>query len=436
MAQPPPRGLVLTKVIAGKVSVPDAALLLGVSERTIRRLRACLERSGPAALVHGNSGRRPANALDPAIAARIVTLAKATYAGINDSHLAELLAEREGLAVSRATMQRILRGAGLKSPRKHTRARYRSRRERRPAAGMLVQLDGSRDRWFGDELPFTALLGVIDDATSEVLAAVFREQEDAAGYFELLRTVLGTTGVPLAVYSDKHSIFRVPPQERETLEEELAGGREPTQFGRALAELGVELILANSAQAKGRIERLWNTFQDRLTAELRLEGITTIAAANVFLTRYLPRHNARFAIAPADPTPAWRQLPAGVTIESVCCFKYSRVVAHDNTVRMDEVLLQLPPRATHWSWAGQRVEVRQHLDGSWSAHAPGGRELARSAVPATPPKIRARQYTRAPIPGVQPLPKPGATSPWRKGFKNWHPAAATRAIIATRSRPA
>src|SRR3989304_1448453 len=147
MPQPPPRALVLTRVIAGKVSVPEAALLLGVSERTIRRLRACLERSGPAALVPGNSGRRPANALDPAVASRIVTLAKTTYAGINDSHLTDLLGEREGITVSRASVQRLLRAAGLKSPRKHTRVRYRRRRERRAAAGMLVQLDGSRDRW-------------------------------------------------------------------------------------------------------------------------------------------------------------------------------------------------------------------------------------------------------------------------------------------------
>lgn len=436
MPQRSPRALVLTRVIAGKVSVADAALLLGLSERTIRRLRARLEAAGPAALVHGNSGRRPANALDPALAARIVTLAKTTYAGINDSHLAELLAEREGISVSRASVQRVLRAAGIKSPRKHTRKRYRSRRERRPAKGMLVQLDGSRDRWFGDGLPYAVLQAVIDDATSDVVAAVFREQEDAAGYFELLRTVISTKGVPLAAYSDKHSIFQVPPSERETVEEELAGERGPTQFARALAELGVELILAHSAPAKGRIERLWNTFQDRLKAELRLEGITTIAAANAFLIRYLPRHNARFAVSPADPAPAWRPLPAGKTVESVCCFKYSRLVAQDNTVRLDGAVLQLPPRGAHWSWARQRVEVRQHLDGSWSVHAPGGRELARSAVPTTTPKIRAKAYVRAPIAGVRPLPKPGANSPWRKGLKDWHPAAAKRAMIAARSRSA
>ncbi len=433
MAQRPPRVLVLTRLIAGKVSLPDAALLLGLSERSVRRLRARYQEHGPAALAHGNRGRRPAHTIDAALKERIVTLAKTTYAGINDSHLCELLAEREGIAVSRASVQRILRAAGLRSPRRHTRARYRARRERRPAAGMLVQLDGSPHDWFGTGERVT-LHAAVDDASGDVLAAVFREQEDAAGYFALLRAMLLAKGVPLAVYSDKHGIFRVPPRERETLAEELAGEREPTQFGRALAELGIEQIIANSPQAKGRVERLFETFQDRLRAELRLERVSTIAAANAFLVRYLPRHNARFTVAPADPRPAWRPLPAGKTVEGVCCFKYGRLVAQDNTVRLDGVVLQLPPRGTHWGWAGERVELRQYLDGSFSAHAPGGRELARSAVPKTPPKLRAKSYARAPIAGVPPLPT--SKTPWRKGLKDWHPAAARRAMINARYRPA
>ena len=428
------RALVLTRLVGGKVSLSDAALLLGLSERSIRRLRSCYLERGPAALAHGNRGRRPVHAIDAALAERIVSLAKTTYAGCNDSHLAELLAEREGIQVSRASVQRILRTAGLTSPRKHTRARYRSRRERRPAAGMLLQLDASPHAWFGNTKPRVALLGAVDDATGDVVGAIFREQEDAAGYFGVLHQVLSAHGVPLAAYSDRHSIFVAAPGKRETLEEELAGTREPTQFGRALAELGIELILAHSPQAKGRVERLWETFQDRLVQELRLARITTIDDANRFLPTYLPRHNARFAKAPADAAAAWRALPAGMAIESVCCFKYSRLVAGDNTVRLDGVLLQLPPRAKHWSWARQRVELRQYLDGSFSVHAPGGRELARSAIPKTPPKLRARGFTRAPIPGVQPLPVRGATSPWRKGYKDWHPAAARRTLVAAKTR--
>jgi transposase len=429
------RVLVLTRVLAGTVSISDAALVLGLSERSIRRLSARLGAEGPEALVHGNHGRQPAHTLDPTIRKRIVELARTTYDGCNDSHLAELLAEREGIAVSRRSIQRILRASGRPSPRTHRPPRYRARRDRRPAAGMLIQLDGSREDWFGTGERCT-LVGAIDDATGAVVGACFRAQEDAAGYFDVLGQVLIQHGVPLAVYSDRHGIFVRSPRERATVAEELAGEQQPTQFGRALAELEVELILANSPQAKGRIERLWGTLQDRLARELHLARIRSLSAGNDFLPTYLPRHNARFAVAPADPVTAWRPLPAGTTRESVCCFKYSRMVAADNTVRIDGQVIQLPPLGVRGSYARQRVEVRQHLDGACSVHAPGGRELARSAVPATPPTLRAQPYARAPISGVQPLPRPGLSSPWRKGTQDWHPAAAKRAMMASRGRPA
>jgi transposase len=423
---------VLTRLIAGKVDQAEAALLLGLSIRSIRRLRSRYLERGPSALAHGNRGRRPAHALDAALATRIVALAKTTYAGINDSHLAELLAEREGISLSRASVQRILRAAGLASPRRHRAARYRSRRDRRAAAGMLLQLDGSKARWLGDDHAFCTLHAAIDDATGQVVGAMFRAQEDGAGYLEVLRQVLGQYGVPLAVYSDRHGIFRVDAHARESRAEELAGVREPTQVGRVFAELGVEMIFANSPQAKGRVERLFGTLQDRLASELRLAQITTIEAANQFLATYLPRHNTRFAVPAAEPRAAWRALPQGLTIESVCCFKYARIVAADNTVRFEGVALQLPPRAQHWSWSGQRIELRHHLDGSFSVHAPGGRELARSAIPAVTPTLRARGFARAPIPGVTPLPVRGANSPWRKrdSLTSWRPAAARRTIAA------
>ena len=378
------RDVVIRRVLARKLSAEDAAALLGLSVRQVWRLKARYERSGPSALVHGNTGRAPANRIEDAVRERIVRLARARYAGINDSHLAELLAERERITLSRRTLQRILRAAGLASPRRHRPPRYRARRERRAAAGMLVLVDASRHRWFGAERPYASCVAAIDDATGEVLGATFREQEDAAGHFAVLAQLLAARGRPLGVYSDRHSVFWRTLKERASRDEELAGERTPTQFGRALGELGVEAIFANSPQAKGRIERLWGTWQDRLCQELRLAGVCDVPAANRFLAGYLARHNARFAIAAADPEPAWRALPEGKTSASVCCFKYVRVVAHDNTVRLGGAVLQLPPRARHWSWAGQRVEARQHLDGAWSVHAADGRELIRTARPDGP----------------------------------------------------
>jgi len=428
------REVVIRRVLSGKLTIEEAAELLGLSVRQLWRLRARFADAGAAGLRHGNAGRTPPNKITEALRQRVVALARGRYQGVNDSHLAELLSEREKIQISRRSLQRILRAAGLTSPRKHRAPRYRSRRERRPAEGMLVLVDGSPHRWFGAARPRAALIAAIDDATGRVLAGTFREQEDAAGYLELLRQILARYGRPLAIYSDRHGIFFRSPRVRESREEELLGTREPTQVGRALGELEIELILANSPQAKGRVERLFGTLQDRLVAELRLAGVASIREANAFLPTYLPRHDARFAVAAADADAAWRALPAGCSIDAVCCFKYGRIVSQDNTLRLGELVLQLPPRARHWSWAGQRIELRQYLDGSLSAHSPGGGELARSAIPARPPKLRAQPYPRAPIPGVQPLPRRGANSPWRKGWQNWHPAAAKRAMIASRGR--
>lgn len=425
---PEQRAHVLARLLKGTIDRDEAALLLGISDRSIRRLTAQLMAGGPAALVHGNVGRRPANAIDPALAAKVVAFAKDGYAGLNDTHLSELLAEREGLVLSRPTVRRILRGAGIASPRRRRAPRFRSRRARRAAEGMLLQLDGSPHRWFGADGPEVSLQGAIDDATSTVVGAVFREHEDAAGYLAVLGQVLTEHGVPVAVYSDRHSVFWIKPTAGETLLDDEGRERMPTQVGRAFAELGVEMIFAGSPQAKGRIERLWNTFQDRLVAELRLAGITDIAGANAFLPGYLVRHNARFAVAPADATPAWRALPAGLTVDDVCCLKYARHVSGDNTVSHEGAVVQLPPKV-RGSYAHLRVELRHHLDGSISVHLPGGKQLARSA-PGAAMRFRPKGQTRAPVGGVRPDPRNVDRShPWRQ----WRPGQLKTKLHVPRS---
>jgi len=405
---------VIRRLLKGKVDVDEVALLLDLSARSVRRLRERFIDGGPEALRHGNIGRRPAHALDPALAARVVALAKDGYAGLNDSHLRDLLAEREAIVLSRPSVRRILRTAAIASPRPRRAPRFRSRRQRRAAEGMLVQLDGSRHRWLGPDGPELTLLGAIDDATGKVVAAVLREQEDAAGYLMVLRDLIAAYGVPLAVYSDRHSVFWIRPKDGETLLDAQGRERQPTQVGRAFAELGVEMIFASSPQAKGRVERLWGTLQDRLLNELRIDQIDTLGAANLYLGDYLARHNARFAIAPADPAAAWRPRPAEV--EAVCCLKYARHVAADNTVSHDGVVLQLSPRI-RGSWAHLRVEVRHHLDGALSVHLPGGRQLARSA-PRAALRFTPKDKVRAPVGGVQTDPRNVDRShPWRQ----WRP---------------
>lgn len=411
------RTQVLTRVLVGDITPPEAAALLGLSERQVFRLRRAFERDGPGALVHGNRGRASPRRLDPGLAARILGLARTTYDGANDCHLAELLAEHEGIEISRASLRRLLRGAGVASPRRRRAPRHRGRRDRMPQEGMLLQVDGSRHDWLGDRGPRLTLVGAIDDATGRLTGATFREQEDTAGYLIVLRDTVRRYGVPLAVYRDRHTLFETPKGSLMTLEEQLADTRTPTQLGRALAELGITSIAARSPQAKGRIERAWGTLQDRLVTELRLASATTRDEAEAVLARFLPRFNRRFVVPAADPVPAWRPLPAGMRIERVCCLKYRRVVANDHTVRAGGTILQLPPGPGRRGYARRRVEVQLRLDGRlvvWD----GERELLAVPAPADPIQLRALQAARGDVGTVPPSAAhreaPAPEHPWRR----------------------
>jgi hypothetical protein len=381
---------VLTLLEGKRISVGQAAEALGVTPRQVRRLRVTLRHAGPAGLVHGNRGRESARRLPDALRNQIVALARCRYAGLNDHHLTEKLTTVEGLAVSRATVQRVLRAAGLASPRRRRPPRHRARRPRKPQAGLLLQLDGSPFAWFGPTQLPCSLLAAIDDATGTVLAATFRTQEDAAGYLTLLHTLGRTVGLPAAVYTDAHGIF-VRHDPHWTLAEELQGHQDPTQVGRALQALGIHHIVAESPQAKGRIERLWNTLQDRLPLELALAGITTPAAGDAFLAAtFLPAFNAQFAVPAAVATSAYRPVPRGCDLERVCAFHYVRQVALDNTVRVDGVVLQLAPGPHRRSYARAQAAVVQCLDGSWRVYV-GERLVTTTPAPPDPGQLRARK---------------------------------------------
>jgi transposase len=404
-AQEQRRAQVVTMVLSGELTTADASAALGVSERQLWRLRAAYREEGPAGLVHGNRGRASPRRIDPDQRTRIVEL-RERYGPINDSHFCELLAEREAITVSRETVRTMLRSAGIASPRRRRSPRYRSRRPRMGAEGTLLQLDGSRHPWLEERGPELTLIGAIDDATGRVPAAVFRDQEDAAGYLEILRTTIVEHGLPGAIYRDGHSAFAPSnPAQRHPL-----GDDEPalSQVGRALIELDIDSILAGSPQAKGRIERLWGTFQDRLVVELRLAGVVDRAGANAFLSVFLPRYNARFAVPALDPVPAWRTLPDEVDLDRVLVFKYRRKVARDHTVTIGGRVLQLPPGATGAAnYAGRRVEVHVGLDGSMVAYD-GRRRLAVRAAPPTPVQLRAAKGPRV-EPSLSPAP---ASLPW------------------------
>jgi hypothetical protein len=283
---------------------------------------------------------------------------------------------------------------------------------------MLLQIDGSPHDWLEGRGHHFTLIGAIDDATGKVLYAFFQEQEDSVGYFKLLREIVARYGIPLALYHDRHTIFESPKKEL-SIEEQLAGKKNLTQFGRLLSELGIASIAAKSPQAKGRIERLWGTFQSRLVSELRLAKAKTMEEANKVLADYLPTFNRDFQVSPQEPDLAYRQIGNDFVPDRYFCFKYKRVVGGDNVVKFNGRRLQIMPTKGRASYAHARVEVHEKLDGTLavyyqeqylvtrpaSVEAPLQRELTKSRDLVSSLKTNPVKY------------KPAPDHPWRRPFK-------------------
>lgn len=359
------RVAVISSCVQGNLACARAASLLDLTPRHIKRLKSRLRQGGEAALAHASRGRPSHRRLPQGVRDRVLLLARTTYAGFNDHHLCEKLREREGFSLGRETLRRLLRSAGIGSPRQRRAPTHRQRRLPRAREGEMLLLDASEHRWLQERGPQLTLLGFLDDATRKVLVAEFFPTEDARGYFRLLHRLLRRCGVPLSFYGDRHGIF-VRNDDHWSVEEQLAGKREPTQFGRALDQLGVTYIAARSPQAKGRIERLWGTFQDRLTSELRLARASDLAAANQVLRHFLPDYNRRFARAPREATNAWR--PAPENLDRICCFHHQRSVSNDNVVQWDGRRFQIPPQPHRFSFAGAKVQLCESLDGKVSIY--------------------------------------------------------------------
>ena len=387
-----PRAGLVKAALAGQITTRQGAEALGLTARQFRRLKARYRAEGPPGLRHRLRGRPSPRALEVEIRDRVAELMQTLYRDLNDCHLTEKLQEVEGLELSRSSVRRIRRALGR--PAKHRRRPRQHRTRRTPAAqlGALVQLDGSPFDWLEGHGPALTLLGAIDDATGMVLALHFRPTEDLHGYATLLRHVALQYGLPLALYGDRLSVF-VRNDRHWTLEEELQGAQHPTHFGQVLRDLGIGYIPAGSPQAKGRIERLWRTLQDRLVVELRLRGISTLEAANAFLPDFLADYNRRFAHPPADPTPVWRRPPSDLA--NVLSCRYTRIVARDNTVRLGVRWAQIPRGPRGRSYAGCRVEVRECLDGRLLVSGQGGVLLAMQAWPRSEFVLRPRRAPHA-----------------------------------------
>lgn len=355
------RANVISAIMDGKLKVEDAGRILGRSVRQVFRMLKRMREQGIEGLIHKNRGKQSPFRVKESIRGKVIMLAKGKYRDVNDTHMKELLFKGEGIKIGRETLRTTLRGAGILPKQVRRKPKYRRRRERKDTFGVMLQIDASPHDWLEGRGPWLTLVGAKDDATGYTWCR-FVEAETTWSYLELMRAIFVSHGLPLSLYSDRHSIFH--PLREQTIEEQLKDSPPLTQFGRAMDELGISLIKAWSPQAKGRIERLWGVLQDRLVVELRLKKAKDIQQANEVLKEFLPEYNRRFNFPSLQQGSAFRRAPGIDKLDRILCLKDTRIVNADHTISFEGLILQIPPSNKFRSIAKQRVDVLQIRDGS------------------------------------------------------------------------
>ena len=346
---------VLTEVLAGRRTVGSAATVLAISERQVNRLMVRYRDSGGGALIHQARGRKSNNHLEAGVREYALELVRRHYRDFGPTLATEALQERHGIKVGRETVRKWMVADGLWLSRKQRRT-FHQPRLRRESYGELIQIDGSEHRWFENRAEPCTLLVFIDDATGKLMHLRFVASESTESYFEALRGYLNAHGCPIAFYSDKHSVFRATRQEAK-------GGQGMTQFGRALAELNIEILCANSSQAKGRVERANRTLQDRLVKELRLADISGIEVGNVFLPAFVERFNQRFSVRAAKSQDLHRKLNVAPNrLNDILCHREQRYTSAQLTISYDRKQIILERNEVTEELAGKYVELYDFFD--------------------------------------------------------------------------
>ena len=397
---------VIHQVMEKKIRQIEASRLLDLSVRQIRRMVRRVQKEGDRGLAHRSRGKRSNRAIDERKKTHVLGLCAKQYGDFGPTLAAEKLGERDGIGISDETLRLWLLEAGVTHFKRWKRP-HRSWRQRKAHRGELIQMDGSHHAWLEERGPECTLMAYIDDATGRVYGR-FYSYEGTIPALDSFKRYLRREGIPLSVYLDKHSTYKAWAEP--TIAEQLAGRKAKSQFERALEELGVEVIHANSPQAKGRIERLFETFQDRLIKEMRLANVSNLEEANRFLSGYLPIYNRRFSVKAAEGANLHRPIPVGLNLDDILCIKTQRALRNDFTVAHDGRLYQVHDRIR-----ATRVMVEERLDGSTRITHQGRRlqcqpifvRPAREAV--KPLKTKPRRPPRPPAPN----------HPWHRSFKHW-----------------
>jgi hypothetical protein len=403
----------LSRVKEGTVKLVEAARLVGLSYRQMKRVWKRYRQEGDGGLVHRGRGRRSNRGKEEAFRQGVLKRYEKQYWDFGPTLASEYL-EKEGLKVDHETLRRWLLSQGLWQ-KQRKRQRHRQWRERRAHRGELIQMDGSDHDWFEGRRARAVLMVMIDDATNRTYAR-FYEAEDTPAAMDCFGRYARRYGLPLALYADRDSIYRCTREAR--VDEQLQGEGPQTQFKRAMKTLAVDLILANSPQAKGRVERRNGVFQDRLVKALRLAQIATLEEANRHLEQvFLPALNRRFTVRARERGDLHRPIPAGLALKEILCWEEPRVVQNDWTIRWRNRFFQIAACHQGLNLAGRCVVVRERLDGSvalvYRDHCLTFRELtARPAKPSPPPRSTSRTPWRPP-----------ADHPWRSAAVAHRPAS-------------
>jgi hypothetical protein len=355
---------VLLGVQSGRLRVADACALIGLRRRQVFRLLRGVKQHGAVHLLSRHRGKPSNHRLPAEVRTLALSLVRDRYPDFGPTLAAEKLAGQHGCSISRETLRGWMIADGLWIDRRHRLPSPHQPRRRRDCLGELVQIDGSEHAWFEARGEMCTLLAFVDDATSRLMVLRFVASESAFDYFRATRDYLQRHGKPLAFYSDKHSIFRVNSKD-------AMGGEGVTQFGRALSELNIDIICANSPQAKGRVERAFGTLQDRLVKELRLAGISTVAAANAWLPGFITDYNSHFGRDPANAKDLHRPLSAEEDLDEILAWREERTVTHNLTLHYDRMMLILDPTPLARGLVRKKVVVVNYADGRFAVQFNG-----------------------------------------------------------------
>lgn len=351
----------MQEVIAGEKTLVEAAKEIGMSERQGWRILGRVRKKGALGIAHANRGRISFRRISDKIRRLVVKLRNEHYRGFNDRHFAQELRDQEKIGLGREAIRKILREAGVGSVHPVKKRKHRLRRKPKEQFGEMLQGDSSPHDWLEGRGPWLDLVHFVDDATGIEWADFFPEETTEA-YFIVMMHILKTEGIPRSLYVDKHSVFRI--NRDQTVKEQLSGRKPLTTFGRAMEEMAIRMIYADSPEAKGRVERRGELHQDRLVSELRKANASTLEEARKVLKEHLKKNNPRFCRAPAKQESAFIPLPEGCDLKQILCWKEERTVANDNTISFQGKLFQIPKSSLRSTWAKCKVAVHLCLDGS------------------------------------------------------------------------